>query len=35
MRGKLERFSIDRLVEMLSRAGAEVTVTVHRRKHAA
>ena len=35
MRGKLERFSIDTLVEMLSRAGADVTVKVRRRKHAA
>ena len=35
MRGKLDRFSIDTLVEMLSRAGADVTVRVRRRKHAA
>ena len=35
MRGKIERFSIDTLVEMLSRAGADVTVKVRRRKHAA
>jgi predicted XRE-type DNA-binding protein len=34
-RGKIERFSIDTLVEMLSRAGADVTVTVRRRKNAA
>ena len=35
IRGKIERFSIDTLVEMLSRAGADVRVTVRRRKHAA
>jgi predicted XRE-type DNA-binding protein len=35
MRGKLERFSIDTLVDMLARAGADVTVKVRRRKHAA
>lgn len=35
MRGKIERFSIDTLVEMLSRAGADVTVRVRRRKNAA
>ena len=35
MRGKLERFSIDTLVEMLSRAGADVTVKVRRPKNAA
>lgn len=35
MRGKLERFSIDTLVEMLSRGGADVIVKVRRRKHAA
>lgn len=35
MRGKIERFSIDTLVEMLARAGADVTVRVRRRKHAA
>ena len=35
MRGKLNRFSIDTLVEMLSRAGADVTVKVRRRRHAA
>ena len=34
-RGKIERFSIDTLIEMLSRAGADVTVKVRRRKHAA
>jgi len=32
IRGKLERFSIDTLVEMLSRAGVDVTVKVRRRK---
>ena len=35
MRGKIERFSIDTLVDMLSCAGADVTVKVSRRKHAA
>ena len=35
MRGKIERFSIDTLVEMLSRAGADVTVKVRRRRSAA
>ena len=35
MRGKIERFSIDSLVEMLSRAGADVTVKVRRHRHAA
>jgi predicted XRE-type DNA-binding protein len=35
IRGKIERFSIDTLVEMLSRAGAGVTVRVRRRRHAA
>ena len=35
MRGKIERFSIDTLVEMLSRAGADVTVKVRRRENAA
>jgi predicted XRE-type DNA-binding protein len=35
MRGRIERFSIDTLVEMLSRAGADVTVKVRRRKNAA
>jgi len=35
IRGKLERFSIDTLVEMLSRAGVDVTVKVRRRKDAA
>jgi len=35
MRGKIERFSIDTLVEMLSRTGADVTVRVRRRKRAA
>lgn len=34
-RGKIERFSIDTLVEMLSRAGADVTVKVRRHRHAA
>lgn len=34
-RGKIDRFSIDTLVEMLSRAGADVTVRVRHRKHAA
>jgi predicted XRE-type DNA-binding protein len=35
MRGKIERFSIDTLVEMLWRAGADVSIKVRRRKHAA
>jgi predicted XRE-type DNA-binding protein len=35
IRGKLERFSIDTLVEMLSRAGVDVTVKVRGRKDAA
>ncbi|MDQ2667382.1 MAG: XRE family transcriptional regulator [Gemmatimonadota bacterium] len=35
MRGKIDRFSIDTLVEMLSRAGADVTFKVRRRKSAA
>ena len=32
-RGKIDRFSIDTLVEMLSRAGADVTFKVRRRRH--
>ena len=28
MRGKIDRFSIDSLIEMLSRAGIEVTISV-------
>jgi predicted XRE-type DNA-binding protein len=35
IRGKIERFSIDILVEMLGRAGVDVSVKVHRRRHAA
>ena len=35
MRGKIDRFSIDTLVDMLSRAGADVTIKVRRRKSAA
>lgn len=35
MRGKIDRFSIDTLVTMLSRAGADVTVKVRRRRSAA
>ncbi len=35
MRGKIDRFSIDTLIEMLSRAGADVTIKVRRRKSAA
>lgn len=35
IRGKIDRFSIDTLVEMLSRAGADVSVEVRRRKDAA
>ncbi len=35
VRGKIERFSIDTLVAMLSHAGADVTVRVRRRKSAA
>lgn len=34
-RGKLERFSIDALVEMLDRLGAQVTVSVRLPKRAA
>lgn len=34
-RGKIDRFSIDTLVEMLSRAGIDVTVKVRRRTRAA
>ena len=34
-RGKIDRFSIDTLVEMLSRAGADVSFKVRRRKSAA
>ena len=34
-RGKIDRFSIDTLVEMLSRAGADVTFKVRRRTSAA
>lgn len=35
MRGKIDRFSIDTLIEMLAAAGADVTVRVRRGKHAA
>jgi predicted XRE-type DNA-binding protein len=35
MRGKIERFSIDTLVEMLGRAGVDVSVKVRRRRSAA
>jgi predicted XRE-type DNA-binding protein len=35
VRGKIERFTIDTLVTMLSHAGADVTVTVKRRRSAA
>ena len=35
MRGKIDRFSIDTLVTMLSHAGADVTVKVRRRRSAA
>jgi predicted XRE-type DNA-binding protein len=35
VRGKIERFTIDTLVTMLSHAGADVTVTVKRRQGAA
>ena len=35
LRGKIERFSIDTLVDMLTLGGAAVKVTVHRRKSAA
>ena len=35
MRGKIDRFSIDTLVEMLTHAGAAVTVRVRRAKLAA
>jgi predicted XRE-type DNA-binding protein len=35
VRGKIERFTIDTLVTMLSHAGADVTVTVKRRRGAA
>ena len=34
MRGKIERFSIDTLVEMLARAGADVMFKVRRRNPA-
>jgi predicted XRE-type DNA-binding protein len=34
-RGKIERFSIDTLVEMLARAGVDVVVKVRRGRHAA
>lgn len=34
-RGKIERFSIDTLVEMLARARVDVMVKVRRSKHAA
>ena len=35
VRGKIERFSIDTLVDLLTAAGASVTVTVGRRRSAA
>ena len=35
MRGKIDRFSIDSLIEMLGRAGACVSVVVTRRSQAA
>ena len=35
VRGKIDRFSIDTLVTMLSQAGADVTVKVRRRRSAA
>jgi predicted XRE-type DNA-binding protein len=35
MRGKIDRFSIDTLVEMLAHAGADVSVRVRGGKHAA
>jgi predicted XRE-type DNA-binding protein len=35
VRGKIERFTIDTLVTMLAHAGADVTVTVKRRRSAA
>src|SRR4051812_22441897 len=35
VRGRVDRFSIDTLVEMLGRAGADVTVKVRRHTHAA
>lgn len=35
VRGKIERFSIDTLIAMLSQAGIEVTVKVRRRVRAA
>ena len=35
VRGKIERFTIDTLVTMLSHAGADVTVAVKRRRSAA
>jgi predicted XRE-type DNA-binding protein len=34
-RGKIERFSIDTLIEMLGHAGADVTIIVKRRRRAA
>jgi predicted XRE-type DNA-binding protein len=35
VRGRIEMFSIDSLVNMLARAGVEVTVTTRRRRRAA
>lgn len=35
IRGKIDRFSIDTLVEMLSRVGIDVTITVRKRRKAA
>jgi predicted XRE-type DNA-binding protein len=35
VRGKIDRFSIDTLVDLLTAAGAGVTVTVRRRRSAA
>lgn len=34
-RGKIDRFSIDTLVEMLGHAGAHVSLTVRRKRHVA
>lgn len=35
MRGKIDRFSVDSLIEMLGRAGANVSVVVHPRARVA
>jgi len=35
MRGRIDRFSIDTLIEMLTHAGARVTIKVHRARQVA